>query len=114
MTMGDFLGWPGWNWITMGAVVLGMVGALAFVIRLQVEAGFSWWHNPFGRFLMTRKILLVLLFAVVLANRLAPGWSAREAVTTVVMVAFALQTFIPYRLLMKVQREAHSKETSRS
>lgn len=113
--VGEILGWSGWDWVTLGAVVLGLIGALLFVVRLQVAAGWDWWGNPFGRFLMTRKLLLAALFGVVLTNRAAGDWPAREAVTALLMVAFAVQTFVPYRLLMKVQEEAHQKkEASRS
>lgn len=111
----DALTHPFWTWVTMAAVVVGLVAAIFFVVRLQFEAGWSWWRNPFGRYLMTRKLLLGALFTVVLFNRIAPDWwnVLRPAVTAVLMTAFALQTFIPYRLLMKAQTGAYDREATR-
>lgn len=94
-----------WNWLTVGSVAVGLVAALVFVVRYQFEAGFSWWDSPFGRFLMIRKILLSCLFALVLLNRIIGMWPGRAMVTALLMFAFALQTFVPYRLLVRVQRE---------
>ena len=101
---------PMWDLLTLVAVVIGLIAALAFVIRFQYEVGFTWWRtrdgrpNHFGRFLMIRKLLLSSLFLLILANRVFPGWTGRSAVTAILMVAFALQTFVPYRLLVSAQR----------
>jgi hypothetical protein len=100
--------------LTLGAVIVGLIAALAFVIRYQYEVGFSWWRhadgteNSFGRFLMIRKLLLAALFAIVLLNRTVPGWTGQRMVTALLMVAFAVQTFVPYRLLLSAQR-AHEE-----
>jgi hypothetical protein len=94
-----------WEWLTVGSVAIGLVAALVFVVRFQMEAGWSWWNSPFGRFLMVRKLLLAGLFVIVLLNRVLEDWPARNALTALLMLAFALQTFVPYRLLVKVQRE---------
>lgn len=101
---------PVWTWITMAAVVVGLVASVWFVVRLQMEAGWSWRTNPFGRYLMTRKLLLAALFTVVLCNRLDWAWwdLLRAPVTAALMTAFAFQTFVPYRLLMAAQR-AHDQ-----
>lgn len=109
--MRAFLDSPLWEWLTIGAVVVGLVAALTFVVRFQVEAGWSWWNSPFGRFLMIRKVLLACLFVIVLLNRVLEGWPARNMVTALLMLAFALQTFVPYRLLVKVQREHDASKT---
>lgn len=104
----DVLLHPVWEWITIGAVVLGFVAAVWFVTRLQMKAGWGWRLNPFGRYLMTRKVMLAALFGLVLFNRVAPDWweLVRPIITAVLMTCFALQTFVPYRLLMKAQTEA--------
>lgn len=113
--MEAFLSSPFWDHLTIVAVLIGLVAALAFVIRYQWVAGSTWWRQPdgspnlFGRFLMTRKILLSILFAVVLANRWYPGWEAQRAVTAVLMLLFALHTFVPYRLLTEAQKEQHEE-----
>jgi hypothetical protein len=104
-----FWAWEGWRLITIGACVVGLVAAVVFVVAYQVKVGWTWWRlpdgspNQFGRFLMTRKLLLASLFVLILSNRFWPDWSARPFVTATLMVLFALQTFVPYRLLMKVQ-----------
>lgn len=100
---------PFWGWLTVGAVALGMLAALVFVIRFQAEVGWSWWRSPFGRFLMIRKTLLTGLFSVVLLNRLIGDWPGRSALTALLMLAFAIQTFVPYQLLMRVQREQQER-----
>lgn len=113
--MRELLNSPFWDWLTIGAVVIGLIAAMAFVVRYQIEVGWTWWRHPdgtpnaFGRFLMIRKALLSALFAVILANRVFPGWPGREAVTALLMLGFALQTFVPYRLLVTAQK-AHEKE----
>lgn len=96
---------PFWDWMTIGAVGLGLLAALVFVIRFQIEVGWSWWRSPFGRFLMIRKALLTALFTIVLLNRIVGDWPIRGPITALLMLAFAVQTFTPYRLLMRVQRE---------
>jgi hypothetical protein len=107
----EILTWTGWNWITIGACAVGWVAALLFVIRYQIESRGAWRTNPFGRFLMTRKILLVCLFSLIISNRLLPGWEWRIPITAVLMCAFAVQTFVPYRLLVEAQQErAHNEE----
>ncbi len=101
---------PFWDHLTIGAVLIGLVAALAFVARYQYTAGWSWWRHPdgsvnlFGRFLMIRKLLLSGLFVLIIANRWFPGWTGREALTALLMLAFALHTFVPYRLLTEAQR----------
>lgn len=116
--MEAFLSSPFWGWLTLIAVWIGLAAALAFVVRYQAVAGWTWWRNPdgtpnlFGRFLMIRKILLSVLFCVVLLNRYAPGWDARAAVTAVLMLGFALHTFVPYRLLTEAQK-AHTEEVGK-
>lgn len=107
---------PFWEYLTIAAVIVGLIAALAFVVRYQYEVGFSWWRhadgepNHFGRFLMIRKFLLSMLFIVILANRVFGEWPGRAAVTALLMVAFALQTFVPYRLLLSAQRATEKQE----
>jgi D-alanyl-lipoteichoic acid acyltransferase DltB (MBOAT superfamily) len=114
--MDAFLEHPFWEWLTLAAVAIGLVAALAFVVRYQYVAGWSRWRQPngkanlFGRFLMIRKLLLSVLFGVVLLNRVAPGWHAQKVVTALLMTAFALHTFVPYRLLTEAQRAQKEKE----
>lgn len=109
----DFLTWHGWHLITIGACAIGWLAALLFVIRYQINSGGTWRNNPFGRFLMTRKLLLLGLFSLILSNRLIPGWDWRMPLTAILMVAFAVQTFVPYRLLVEAQQERARNEEAR-
>jgi hypothetical protein len=112
--LAEFLAWEGWYFLTGVASVIGLFACLLFVVRYQVETGGGWWRhadgrpNPFGRFLFFRKVLLACLFALALANRFFPGWEARDFVTAVLFCAFAIQTFTPYRLLVKAQSEVEA------
>jgi D-alanyl-lipoteichoic acid acyltransferase DltB (MBOAT superfamily) len=114
-----FLNSPFWGWLIFASVVLGLIAAALFVIRYQLEVGSRWWKNEdgtpnsFGRFLMIRKALLAGLFSLVLANWLLPDWPGRRMVTAILMFGFALQTFVPYRLLISAQR-AQEKEEARN
>lgn len=109
---------PFWDVLTLAAVGIGLVAAMLFVVRYQVEVGWSWWRHPdgkpnhFGRFLMIRKILLSGLFLLVLANRAFGEWTGRSAVTALLMLGFALQTFVPYRLLVSAQRARDREEAT--
>lgn len=97
-----------WDVMTVAAGVLGLVAAISFVARYLWESGVDAWRSPFGRFLLTRKILLSALFGTVIMNRLAGDWwqDYREPSAAIMITAFALQTFWPYRLLLKAQHEA--------
>lgn len=114
--MHELLTWHGWLWITVGACVVGLVAALAFVIRFQMESRGAWRGNPFGRFLMKRKIILAALFSLILLNRAGWDWweAIRLPVTAILMVLFALQTFVPYRLLVEARQERASEERQAS
>lgn len=106
----EFLMWSGWTYVTGVAAAVGLFACVLFVVRFHVESGGAWRGNPFGRFLFFRKVLLASLFAVALANRLTPGWIAQEFVIAVLFSAFAVQTFVPYRLLLTAQKEMHRSE----
>lgn len=111
--MDPVLNWVGWNVITIGACAVGLIAAILFVVKYQIESRGAWRKNPFGRFLMTRKVLLSCLFALVLANRFLDEWDWRIPITAILMVAFALQTFVPYRLLVEAQQERQHNEEAR-
>ncbi len=98
-----------WTMITLAACVFGLIAAVGFVARYLWESGTEAWRNPFGRYLLTRKTLLAALFILVLLNRAdhLDWWDAlQEPVTAILIWAFALQTFQPYRLLVKAQKDA--------
>lgn len=118
--MRAFLESPYWEYITVASVGIGLFACLLFVIRFQMKVGFTWWRhlngqpNHFGRFLMIRKMLLASLFILIITNRVFPDWLGKEPVTALLMVAFALQTFVPYRLLILAHetQEASSDKLS--
>lgn len=99
-----------WKTITISGVWFGLFACVWFVAQLQREAGWSWFRNPFGRFLMVRKLLLAALFAVVLLNREVPDWVLRDQVTALLMWSFAVHTLVPYRLLVRAQKTAVRSE----
>jgi hypothetical protein len=114
-----FLMWDGWDYGVVLACAVGLFACALFIIRYGVEAGRSMWDNPFGRYLMTRKLVLMALFGYILFNRWVGGieledkYPAQDLAAFVIFGAFALQTFVPYRLLMNAQH-AHDKEARRN
>ena len=103
-----------WDWVVYAACVIGGLAALTFVVKFQIESRGAWRDNPFGRFLMTRKILLFVLFTTVMTYRLYGDWPGRRILVALMMVAFAFQTFVPYRLLMRAQAEAAERRRMHS
>lgn len=114
--MDEFLAWEGWRTVTGVAATIGLFACVLFVARFHTKTGGAWWRhpdgrpNPFGRFLFFRKALLSALFLVVILNRVLPGWEAQDFVTALVFLAFAVQTFVPYRLLLQAQKDIDDQE----
>lgn len=109
------LSWPGWDYIQMISAVVGLVAAAWFVVQVVRETGNDWRNNPFGRFLVQRKVVLACLFGYMIFSRTMQGsivtpstWVGQDAILAVLLSIFAAQTFVPYRLLMAAQR-AHDK-----
>jgi hypothetical protein len=95
-----------WDYLALTAAFIGLCLSTWFVIQYQRQVGWDWWNNPFGRFLMTRKLMLSLLFGNAIINRLViDSVTWREASGAILLTLFAVQTIVPYRLLMKAQRE---------
>lgn len=97
-----------WNWLTVAAGVVGLAASIVFLTQYLWKAGLDAWRNPFGRYLIVRKVLLAGLFATVILNRAPWNWweSIREPAIALLITAFAVQTFWPYRLLLKAQDQA--------
>lgn len=109
-----FRGLSMWDSLALVAAVIGLALAGWFVIQYQHAVGWSWWRNPFGRFLMTRKLMLVLLFGNAIVNRMfVDNDEWRQASSAVLLTLFAVQTVVPYRLLMKAQRDMQDHEEAR-
>lgn len=101
-----------WNTLTLAAGVVGLILSAGFVARYLWEAGRDALNNPVGRFFITRKILLAVLFVTVILNRVDLAWweGVQEPATALLIAAFAVQTVWPYRLLVEAQKEARMKE----
>ena len=109
-----FRGLSMWDSLALAAAVIGFCLAGWFVIQYQRQVGWDWWRNPFGRFLMTRKLMLVLLFGNAIVNRVfIDNAEWRQASSAVILTLFAVQTVVPYRLLMKAQRGMQDSEEAR-
>jgi putative copper export protein len=109
-----FRGLSMWDSLALVAAIIGLILAGWFVVQYQRQVGWDWWRNPFGRFLMTRKLMLVLLFGNAIVNRLIINdetW--RQASSAVLLTLFAVQTLVPYRLLMKAQRDMQDHKEAR-
>lgn len=113
----DLVTHPAWTQVTIGACAIGAAGALLFVIYFRLRVGPTWWRlrdgrpNRFGRYMMVRKVNLAALFALVLANRIWPGWTGSRMALALLMVIFALHTFQPLRLLQEAQRGARNESS---
>lgn len=100
-----------WDYIAITACGLGLIPILLFMIEYQRRSRGAWWRqpdgspNPFGRYLMTTMGLKACLFTLAVVNRIFSGWWGHEQVTALVLVAFVLSLFLPYRLLLEAQRE---------
>lgn len=107
-----------WDWVIFAAGVVGLVAAIAFLGAYLYRSGLDAWRNPFGRYLIVRKTLLAGLFLTVILNRSDWGWweDARHPATALLISAFALLTFWPYRLLLRAQEDAQlaNEEAQRS
>lgn len=114
--MSDFLAWECWTGVIYFACVVGFFASALFVVRYHISSGGTWYRhtdgrpNQFGRFLVFRKTLLAVLFVIVVTNRVTPDWAAKEFVTAIVFLAFAFQTFVPYRLLLQAQKDIDTEE----
>jgi O-antigen ligase len=107
-----------WDSITLVAGIVGLGAAFFFLASYFRRAGVDAWRNPFGRYLIIRKILLSFLFLAAILNRVAQdsAWwrEVQEPWMAILISALALQVMWPYRLLLKAQEEAQQKEESRS
>jgi hypothetical protein len=114
------INWMGWDWLAALASVVGLVAAALFVVRYQVESRGAWAGNPYGRYLMQRKALLIGLFGLIIFNRAEAGtiqipdaWPGQGMIMALLYLAFALQTFVPYRLLVEARQErVHDEEAT--
>ena len=117
--MVGILAWHGWDYGTVVACALGVFAAGLFVVTFYRDAGRDAWSNPFGRFLLVRKLLLVGLFELMLVNRSVGGvvredtWHGQDAATFFVFMAVAVHTFVPYGILLEAQRAHAEKEEAR-
>jgi len=103
-----------WDYLVLIACIAGLVLAAWFAISYQAQSRGAWRDTAVGRFLMTRKILLAVLFATILSYRLFGDWPGRRPIVALMLVAFAFQTYLPQKMLMEAQRarRAERRETA--
>lgn len=75
--------------------------------------GGHWRDTAIGRWLFNRKLLLASIFTLILLNRAFGDWPGRLPATFILMAAYAVQTFTPYRLLVRAQREVRDENAQR-
>ena len=102
--MSSFLGWSGWSTLTLVAATGALVGCVAFVVRYVTVTGGAWRDEPEGRWMVYGRAIIAALLALVIVNRLWPGWAARGAVTFVFMALFAVQAYWPLVLVNRAHR----------
>lgn len=88
---------------------LAVVGGLAsvyFVVAYQVTTGGDWRHSAAGRHLMQFTANLGVLFALIVAARLWPGYPGRDAVSLLVFGALVAQVVQRCVLLHRAQHPA--------
>lgn len=102
-----------WDTIAIIGCGIGIFAALLFMVEFQRRSRGAWRDTPFGKQLMIQKALLLCLFTLAIVNRVFRGWPGQEMATTLVLLAFVLQMFLPYRFLREAQREAQ-KERGKS
>jgi hypothetical protein len=113
MDLGEMVTHHWWDYLTIVACAVGMVACFIFIVAYVHRTGCDWTKSPYGRYLMTRKVLLGALYTLILVNWMSVGqtnvpdtWPGQGMVTALLMVCFSIQTFVPYRLLVKAQEEA--------
>lgn len=96
-----------WDYVALVGCFVGLILAGLFAVEYHRRTNGDWRRNPFGRFLVTRKLLLCLLFANAILNRLAEGFreTIGEVSGALLLWAFALHTVLPYRFLLEAQHE---------
>jgi hypothetical protein len=98
-----------WDQIAIVGCAIGIFAAGLFLIEFHRRSRGAWRDTPFGKHLMLQKFLLLALFSLAIANRVFPDWPGREQATTLVLLMFVLQMFLPYRFLREAQKE-HDRE----
>ncbi|MDH6460102.1 hypothetical protein M2302_000253 [Micromonospora sp. A200] len=111
--MTDFLAWRGWIHLALAACVVGLGLAASFVVRYHWKTGGAWHRTPEGRWTLYRRAVESALFALTLVNYFAPGWPGRRFASFLLVTAFALQTYIPHRLLTRAQRKRDREDAGR-
>ena len=71
-----------------------------------------WKSSPHGRYMMWTAAVLGSLFALILSNRLFPGWPGREIVTLALYVTYVAFTGWLNKLLDLSTSEQPQQETA--
>lgn len=96
-----------WDYVALAGCFVGLALAGLFAVEYHRRTNGDWRRNPFGRFLVTRKLLLCALFTNAILNRLVDGFQQNigEASAALLLCAFAAHTVLPYRFLLEAQHE---------
>lgn len=112
--MSEVLRWSGWAGLTAAACAVGALLCAWFVLRYQTLTGGAWRSTAEGRFLMIRKALLGALFTAVLGEHLFPRWPVWGPVVFLLVAVYAAHTYVPYRLMLRAQREGRKPRRKRA
>lgn len=105
-----------WVYGVLVMCLVGLAGAIIFIISYQRTVGWTWWRfrdgdpNSFGRFLMIWSWTRVGVLGLTVTNALFPPWPGQLPLSFLAMGAFAIHTFVPYRLLRRIHSQPPKEE----
>jgi len=67
--------------LSLMVTTIGIYNCARFVWVYRVRSHGGWRGSPHGRYMMFAALVLGSLFALIISNRLFPGWYGREVVT---------------------------------
>lgn len=87
--------------ITLMISAVGLVGCVSFMVAYHVRSGGTWRHNEIGLWLMTSRIVLAGIFALIISRYVWGDWAGRETLIMILVALFALQTFWPSKFIWR-------------
>lgn len=111
--MSEFLAWPGWIDLSLLACFIGLVLAASFVVRYHHRSGGAWHRTPEGRWTLYRRCTESAVFGLTLINYFFPLWPGALFASFLLLAAFAVQGYVPHRLLTRAQRRNNGEPAGR-
>ena len=111
--MSEFLAWPGWIDLSLLACFVGLLLAASFVVRYHHRTGGAWHRTPEGRWTLYRRAMESAVFGLTLVNYFFPTWPGALFASFLLLAGFALQTYVPHRLLTQAQRARDREPAAR-